>query len=292
MIELVEQAQSEKAASQRPLDRLEQPYALGVLVMTALAMVIPTVFLDESFTHAFYRAITLMVAASPCAVVISTPAVVLSAIAAGGGRGVLFKGGVYVEALARVRAIAFDKTGTLTEGRVQLVEIGVCDKAGLTEDELLQLAAAVQQRSEHHLARATVAAARKRALRIPDAESFQAVVGKGVRAVVEGATVHIGNLRYFKAASWQTAKGFEEGRAVVEVLTRQGRIAVLVAREHKEHCEVLGWMAFADALRPEAKETINRLRRLGIEHVALLTGDSRLVARSDRAESRRRCRAG
>lgn len=95
-----------------------------------------------------------------------------------------------------MRAIAFDKTGTLTEGRVQLVEIGVCDKAGLTEDELLQLAAAVQQRSEHHLARVTVAAARKRALRIPDAESFQAVVGKGVRAVVEGATVHIGNLRY------------------------------------------------------------------------------------------------
>jgi len=277
MIELVEQAQSEKAVTQRLIDRLEQPYALGVLAMTALAIVIPVAFLNEPFAKAFYRAMTLMVAASPCAVVISTPAAVLSAIAAGARRGVLFKGGVYVEALARVRAIAFDKTGTLTEGRTRLVQVGARPGAGLSEDELLRLAAAVQQRSEHHLARATVAAARERGLTIPKAEGFQAVVGKGVRAVVEGATLHVGNLRYFEAA-WRAADGFDEGRAAVEALARQGRTAVLVARERDGQREVLGWLAFADRLRPGAAETIRRLRELGVAHVALLTGDNRHVA--------------
>lgn len=277
MIELVEQAQSEKAVTQRLIDRLEQPYALSVLAMTALAIVIPVAFLNEPFAKAFYRAMTLMVAASPCAVVISTPAAVLSAIAAGARRGVLFKGGVYVEALARVRAIAFDKTGTLTEGRTRLVQVGARPGAGLSEDELLRLAAAVQQRSEHHLARATVAAARERGLTIPKAEGFQAVVGKGVRAVVEGATLHVGNLRYFEAA-WRAADGFDEGRAAVEALARQGRTAVLVARERDGQREVLGWLAFADRLRPGAAETIRRLRALGVAHVALLTGDNRHVA--------------
>jgi len=277
MIELVEQAQSEKAVTQRLIDRLEQPYALGVLAMTALAIVIPVAFLNEPFARAFYRAMTLMVAASPCAVVISTPAAVLSAIAAGARRGVLFKGGVYVEALARVRAIAFDKTGTLTEGRTRLVQVGARPGAGLSEDELLRLAAAVQQRSEHHLARATVAVARERGLTMPEAEGFQAVVGKGVRAVVEGATVHVGNLRYFEAV-WQAADGFDEGRAAVETLARQGQTAVLVARERDGRREILGWLAFADRLRPGAAETIRRLRELGVVHVALLTGDNRHVA--------------
>ena len=278
MIELVEQAQSEKAVTQRLIDRLEQPYALGVLAMTALAIMIPVAFLNEPFAKAFYRAMTLMVAASPCAVVISTPAAVLSAIAAGARRGVLFKGGVYVEALARVRAIAFDKTGTLTEGRTRLVQVGVRPGAGLSEDELLRLVAAVQQRSEHHLARATVAAARARGLTIPAAEGFQAVVGKGVRAVVEGVTLHVGNLRYFEAGTWQAADGFDEGRAIIEEQARQGRTAVLVARERDGRREVLGWLAFADRLRPGAAEAIRRLHELGVAHVALLTGDNRHVA--------------
>ncbi|MDQ7039967.1 MAG: heavy metal translocating P-type ATPase [Rhodothermus sp.] len=278
MIELVERAQSEKAVTQRLIDRLEQPYALGVLAMTALAIVIPTVLLGEPFAQAFYRAMTLMVAASPCAVVISTPAAVLSAIAAGARRGVLFKGGVYVEALARVQAIAFDKTGTLTEGRTRLVQIGVRKGTGLSEEVLLQLAAAVQQRSEHHLARATIEAARARGLPIPEASSFQAVVGKGVRAVVGGTTVHVGNLRYFEATRWREARGFNEGQTAVEMLAQQGQTAVLVAQERDGQREVLGWLAFADRLRPGADAVIRQLRRLGIKHVVLLTGDNQYVA--------------
>ncbi|SHK56886.1 heavy metal translocating P-type ATPase [Rhodothermus profundi] len=277
MIELVEQAQSEKAVTQRLIDRLEQPYALGVLGLTALAIVVPVVFWGEPFGEAFYRAMTLMVAASPCAVVISTPAAVLSAIAAGARRGVLFKGGVYVEALARVRAVAFDKTGTLTEGRTRLVQIGVRAEAGLSEAELLRLAAAVQQRSEHHLARATVEAARARGVQVPAVEGFQAVVGKGVRAKVGEATVHVGNLRYFEAA-WQEAEGFTEGKEAVEALARQGKTAVLVAWERAGRKEVLGWLAFADRLRPGAAAVMQRLRKLGIARIMLLTGDNRYVA--------------
>lgn len=276
MIKLVEQAQSEKAVTQRLIDRLEQPYALSVLAMTALAIVLPVAFLNEPFAKAFYRAMTLMVAASPCAVVISTPAAVLSAIAAAARRGVLFKGGVYVEAMARVRAIAFDKTGTLTEGRTRLMRVGVRPESGMSEDELLRLAAAVQQRSEHHLARATVEAARQRSLAIPEAEGFQAVVGKGVRAVIEGTTIHVGNLRYFQAM--QDVKGMAEGQAAIEMLARQGQTAVLVVREQRDRREVVGWLAFADQLRPGAPETVQQLRRLGVAHVVLLTGDNRYVA--------------
>ncbi len=278
MIALIEQAQTEKAVVQRLIDRLEQPYAVGVLVVTALAVAIPVIFFQEPFTQAFYRAMTLMVAASPCAVVISTPAAVLSAIAAGARRGMLFKGGVYLEALARVRAVAFDKTGTLTEGRVRLVQVGVLE-ARLSEDALLQWAAAVQQYSEHHLARATLEAARQRRLTVPEAEGFRAVIGQGVRAVVEGATIHIGNLRYFEA--WEQnslIKGWAAGRAVLETLARQGKTAVLVVREQTGQREVLGWLAFADALRAEAMEVIQQLRRLGISSIVLLTGDNRHVA--------------
>ncbi len=277
MIELVEQAQSEKAVTQRLIDRLEQPYALGVLGLTALAIVVPVVFWGEPFARAFYRAMTLMVAASPCAVVISTPAAVLSAIAAGARRGVLFKGGVYVEALARVRAIAFDKTGTLTEGRTRLVQIGIRQGAGLSEEALLQLAAAVQQRSEHHLARATVEAARARGVQVPAVEGFQAVVGKGVRAKLGETIVHVGNLRYFEA-QWQDAGGFAEGKEAVEALARQGKTAVLVAWEREGRREVLGWLAFADRLRPDAASVMQQLRKLGIARILLLTGDNRYVA--------------
>lgn len=133
---------------------------------------------------------TLIVAASPYTVIISTPAAVLSAIASGGRQGILFKGGEHVETAANIDAVAFDKTGTLTQGNTQLTDVFVREHADVwSEDDLLALAAAVQARSEHHLARATVTAAEERSLGILDAQRFQSVVGKGVRAEVEWASV-------------------------------------------------------------------------------------------------------
>ncbi|AJF24235.1 ATPase P [Haloarcula sp. CBA1115] len=281
LITMVEEAQSEKAPTQRLIDRLEQPYVLGVFGLTIAAIAIPLA-LGSEFTGTFYRAMTLMVAASPCAVIISTPAAVLSAIASGGRQGVLFKGGEHVETAANIDAVAFDKTGTLTQGDTQLTDVFVRDSAGdetLTEDSLLSLAAAVQARSEHHLARATVAAADERSLDTPDAARFQSVAGKGVRADVGEETIHIGNRSYFQTVLGdESVDGLKPGLSRLETLEEEGKTSVLVARESHVDISVLGWLAFTDTVRPDAAEMIDKLRSLGVEHIVMLTGDNERVA--------------
>jgi Cd2+/Zn2+-exporting ATPase len=280
LIDMVENAQSEKAPTQRLIDRLEQPYVLGVFALTIAAIGLPLA-LGSEFTSTFYRAMTLMVAASPCAVIISTPAAVLSAIASGGRQGVLFKGGEHVEAAANIDAVAFDKTGTLTKGDTQLTDVFVRETAAetLTDDGLLSLAAAVQSRSEHHLARATVAAADERSLDVPDARRFQSAAGKGVRAEVEGSTVHIGNRSYFRTVLEDAAiEGLDAGLDRLQTLEAEGKTSVLVAREDGDTVTVLGWLAFTDTVRPGAAEMIAELRSLGVEHIVMLTGDNERVA--------------
>ncbi|SMO35738.1 Cd2+/Zn2+-exporting ATPase [Halorubrum cibi] len=280
LIDMVENAQSEKAPTQRLIDRLEQPYVLGVFTLTLAAIAVPLA-LGSAFTGTFYRAMTLMVAASPCAVVISTPAAVLSAIASGGRQGVLFKGGEHVESAAAIDAVAFDKTGTLTRGDTQLTDVSVRETANgsLTDDGLLALAAAVQTRSEHHLARATVSAAEERSLDVPDARRFQSVAGKGVRADVEAGTVHIGNRSYYRTVLGDAAiEGIEPGLERLRTLETEGKTSVIVVREDDAGATVLGWLAFTDTVRPGAAEMIADLRSLGIGHIVMLTGDNERVA--------------
>jgi Cd2+/Zn2+-exporting ATPase len=281
LIHMVERAQSEKAPTQRLIDRLEQPYVLGVFALTIAAIGIPLA-LGSEFTSTFYRAMTLMVAASPCAVIISTPAAVLSAIASGGRQGVLFKGGEHVETAANIDAVAFDKTGTLTQGDTQLTDVSVREGAGdgtLTDDDLLAVAAAVQARSEHHLARATVNAADERSLTVPDARGFDSVAGKGVRADVEERTVHIGNRSYFRTVLEDARiDGLESGLERLESLESEGKTSVLVAEERGDGVTVLGWLAFTDTVRPGAAEMIADIRALGVEHIVMLTGDNERVA--------------
>jgi len=281
LIHMVERAQSEKAPTQRLIDRLEQPYVLGVFALTIAAIGIPLA-LGSEFTSTFYRAMTLMVAASPCAVIISTPAAVLSAIASGGRQGVLFKGGEHVEAAANIDAVAFDKTGTLTEGDTQLTDVFVregVDDGAVTDDELLSLAAAVQGRSEHHLARATVTAAEEQSLTVPSAQRFQSVAGKGVQADVEDGTIHIGNRSYFQTVVGDAPiDGLEPGIDRLQTLEAEGKTSVLVAREDGGDITVLGWLAFTDTVRPGAAEMIDDLRSLGVEHIVMLTGDNERVA--------------
>jgi Zn2+/Cd2+-exporting ATPase len=281
LIHMVERAQSEKAPTQRLIDRLEQPYVLGVFALTIAAIAIPLAVGGE-FTSTFYRAMTLMVAASPCAVIISTPAAVLSAIASGGRQGVLFKGGEHVEAAANIDAVAFDKTGTLTKGDTQLTDVFVregVDDGALTDDDLLSLTAAVQARSEHHLARATVTAAEEQSLTVPSAQRFQSVAGKGVHANVEDGTIHIGNRSYFETMVGDAPiDGLEPGLDRLRTLEEEGKTSVLVAREHHDDITVLGWLAFTDTVRPGAAKMIDDLRSLGVEHIVMLTGDNERVA--------------
>ncbi|SFG14684.1 Cd2+/Zn2+-exporting ATPase [Halopelagius inordinatus] len=281
LITMVEEAQSEKAPTQRLIDRLEQPYVLGVFALTIAAIGIPLA-LGSEFTSTFYRAMTLMVAASPCAVIISTPAAVLSAIASGGRQGVLFKGGEHVETAAKIDAVAFDKTGTLTQGDTQLTDVFVregVDDGAVTDDDLLSLAAAVQARSEHHLARATVTAAEEQSLNVPSAQRFQSVAGKGVQADVEDGSIHIGNRSYFETVVGDAPiDGLEPGLDRLRELESEGKTSVIVAREHDVDITVLGWLAFTDTVRPGAAEMIDDLRSLGVEHIVMLTGDNERVA--------------
>ncbi len=296
LIHMVERAQEKRAPTQQLIDRFEQPYVVSVLALTAVAIALPIAILEHPFDSTFYRAMTLMVAASPCAVIISTPAAVLSAISAGGRQGVLFKGGEHIETAGNVDAVAFDKTGTLTEGNTRLTDVsarrGAATDGGsgdvLTaasgfeadpEDGLLAIAAAVQSRSEHHLAEATVDAAAERGLEIPAATGFEAVVGKGVRATVEGRTLHIGNPRYVRTElEGRPIEGLEDGLNAVHELEANGKTSVLVVEETDERLRVLGWLGFSDTIRDDAAETIERLRERGVEQIVMLTGDNERVA--------------
>ena len=284
LIHMVEEAQSKRAPTQQLIDRFEQPYVLSVLAMTAIAVALPITLLEQPFESTFYRAMTLMVAASPCAVIISTPAAVLSAISAGGRQGVLFKGGEHIETAGNVDAIAFDKTGTLTEGNSRLTDVSTLENVSLdgeplTDDRLLTLAAAVQTRSEHHLAEATVEAAADRSLDVPDATGFEAVVGKGVHATVAERTIHIGNPRYFRSVTGgRSIDGIEAGLDAVRELEAHGKTSVLVVAETDGGLETLGWLAFTDTIRPDAIGAIEQLRERGVERIVMLTGDNERVA--------------
>ncbi len=283
LIQMVEEAQSEKAETQRFIDKYEQYYAIFVIVLTGLAILVPPLLLQEPPGEAFYRAMTILVAASPCAIVISTPATVLSAIGNGARRGVLFKGGSYVENAATMKVIAFDKTGTLTIGEPQVTDIVVCKTWTGDQERLLALAAAVETKSEHPLAQAVVQAADQRRLTIPAASDFQATTGKGVHASVNGHTIHIGNRRYFANIP---GSGLEEAGDVVQRLQKQGKTSVLVAQmdEGAEQAVILGVIAFADVLREDAAQVVSDLYEKGIEHVVMLTGDNEAVAAQIAAE--------
>ncbi len=275
LIQMVEEARSQKAETQRFIDQAEQYYALGVIILTALFIVVPLALWNAPFESAFYKAMTILVAASPCAIVISAPATVLSAIGNGAKRGVLFKGGAYVENAAAIKAMAFDKTGTLTMGEPQVTDIHPI--AGLTENELLALATAVEAKSEHPLAQAAVRAAEERQLDVPAASGFQSVTGKGVTARVAGRVIHIGNPRYFAGRDFA---GLAEAEAAVAQYQEMGKTSVLAVEEDGAgRGRVLGIIAYADVLRPDAAAVIADLRKQGIEHIVMLTGDNERVAR-------------
>lgn len=277
LVQMVEEAQSEKANTQRWLDQAEQYYAMGVILVTLALVAIPMAMGGE-FDPVFYRAITVMVVASPCALVISTPASILSAIGGAARRGVLFKGGAHLERAASIDAIAFDKTGTLTEGKPRVTDL-VVPAGSFPKDgdwpkealEFLRLAASVESRSEHPLAEAIVAEAKARGLGVAEATDFTSVSGKGAHADVEGRRLYIGSARLF-----DKQKGLEQFQKAMEDLQGQGKTAMLLADEEK----FLGVVAVADVLRPDAVATLKALRESGMKKLVMLTGDNTRVAQA------------
>jgi Cd2+/Zn2+-exporting ATPase len=268
IVQLVEEAQQAKANSQRMLDAFEQRYAIFILGASILLIFVPWLVLNQPFYPTFYRAMTWLVVASPCALVISTPASILSAIANGARSGVLFKGGVHLEKTAALKVLAFDKTGTLTSGTPALTGIHLYGE-DLGDSALLRLAAAVESRSEHPLARSIVRAATEHLSSLPTATEFRAIPGQGVEGRVEGHILWIGNERLF----------VERGVDLPVDLLRQARAlendgqTVMFVYVH-ERARFLGLLSVADTLRPDAIEMIHHLKRLGVERVVMLTGDN------------------
>jgi len=265
VIDLVRDAREQRAPAQRMLDRYQPIYVVGVLGISGGALAV-LLLLGHSFSAAFLQAMTLLVVASPCALVISVPATMLSAIAAGARHGILVKGSGPMEGIAGLTTIAFDKTGTLTKGRPSVVEIGTIGET--TEDAVLRIAAAVESRSEHHLALAIVNEAAERQLEVPECEAFAASVGRGVTAEVNGQRVLAGNIDFLQEHGIATAGPFEDFRTRIDTATIVG-----VVRDGA----LIGMVAVADELRPESAEVIRRLKELGIE-TAMLSGDRQAVA--------------
>ncbi|MFC7824805.1 MULTISPECIES: heavy metal translocating P-type ATPase [Streptomyces] len=251
IVTLVEEASRTKAPTQLFIEKIEQRYSVGVVVATLAVFGIPLAF-GADLTDALLRAMTFMIVASPCAVVLATMPPLLSAIANAGRHGVLVKSAVAMERLGEIDTAALDKTGTLTEGTPEVTAVHPLAGSGVDEDALLALAAAAEHPSEHPLARAIVAAARARGLRIAPAEDFTAAPGRGVTAVVDGRTVHVG-----RADS-------PEGAETTVRVTRDGTL--------------LGTLALTDRLRTDAAPATAALTALTGTAPTLLTGDHAAAA--------------
>jgi len=274
MISLVEAAQGEKATTQRFLEKAEQYYAGGVILFTILLIVVPYFIGSHSFSDAFYRAMAVMVVASPCALILSTPAAILSAIAGLGRRGILVKGGRYLEEAAGIRALALDKTGTLTEGRPRVTDVHALQ--GTLDDTLLSLAAQAESLSEHPLARAVLDEAKSRNLSIDPPIEFSSITGRGGEATLAGGEVIVfGSLKLMHE---RNAIRYDELERLVHQLEADGKTVICVAQMLEKNLTGLGILGLQDVLRPDAVAALAAAKRAGIERIAMLTGDSAGVA--------------
>ncbi|RME84197.1 MAG: cation-translocating P-type ATPase [Caldilineae bacterium] len=292
VIKMVAEAQEKRAPVQRFVDRFAGYYTPVVVVLALLVAILPPLLLGQPFIAPghptqglLYRALALLVIACPCALVISTPVSLISAISNGARHGVLFKGGVYLETLSRVRAIAFDKTGTLTLGRPTVVNVravdctdpdtGICPAC----EDLLALATSVEKGSEHPLATAIVQKAAEQGLvhTYPAADGVKALVGRGVQGSVAGEAVTIASHAYFDDNIRHPQEHCDEAHET----TRRGHTTMMIARGS----DYRGFIAVADVIREESREAVAQLRRLGIEHLVMLTGDDEETARQVAAEA-------
>lgn len=270
IIHLVEEAQAQRAPSQAFVDRFAEVYTPLVLLLAAALVLIPPLLLGHPWGPWIYRGLALIVVACPCALVVSTPVAIVSAIGNAARNGVLIKGGIYLEQAGDLKAIAFDKTGTLTKGEPTVTDIIPLGER--SEQELLQIAANLEARSEHPLAVAIVKAAEARGTQVEPAEAFTALPGRGAQGVVQGQTIYIGNVRLFRELGIATDNLEDRLR----VLQEEGKTAIMVGTEK----ELLGIIAVADEVREASAAAIAALKQTGISRTIVLTGDNEATARA------------
>ena len=277
IIHLVEEAQEQKGRSQRFIERFGARYSPAVLLAGILIAIIPGA-ISGAWVQWVERATVFVVAAAPCALVISIPITLVATLGTGARTGVLIKGGVYVEELAKIRIVALDKTGTLTRGEPEVTSVVPYPGAdGPPLDEAIALAAAVERRSQHPLARAIAAYATTRGLTVPDATAFQSITGAGASARVGDRTVYVGSPELFAGRLHAPLDAF--GGAIAE-LQEQGNTVILVGNERR----VWAAIAVRDNLRPNARRAVEALRAAGVQQVVMLTGDNARTARAIAAE--------
>ena len=266
IMHMVEEAQAQKAPMQQFVDVFAKYYTPTVILAALCLMTIPTLFFGQPFDVWFYKALVLLVISCPCALVISTPVSIVSAIGNASRHGVLIKGGAHLEQMGRVQAIAFDKTGTLTVGKPVVTDVVPLN--GISKEDLLSLAATIEKWSEHPLAEAIVVHARNMPLK--SVSNFQALSGRGAQADVDGQTIYVGNRRLFEEIGCVIAA--DEPR--LTTLEHQGKTAMLVGTSQK----VLGVIAVADTLREHSAASLAALREAGVRNMVMLTGDNERVA--------------
>ena len=263
IIHLVEGAEASRSPSERFVEKFARYYTPAVTVLAITIAVVPPAVMGAPFSIWFVRGLTLLVISCPCAMVISTPVAVVSGITSAARNGVLIKGGVHLEALAHVRAVAFDKTGTLTLGEPSVVEVSALPGSGLDDQNLLAIAAALEARSEHPYGAAIRRAAAEAGIENDDRiTEFEALPGRGARAQLDGDVYQIGRPELF-------SKGTDACIPVLERLAALGYTPICVGEDSR----VLGVIALADRERDGAREVIESLRRYGIQRIVMLTGD-------------------
>ena len=290
MVKLVAEAQAEKSGTQRFLEKAEQYYAMGVILFTIGVFFLPYLMKWDNFHDAFFRAMTIMVVASPCALIISTPATVLSAIGGAARRGILIKGGSHLETASKIDIVAIDKTGTLTVGKPSLTEIvtvdGVYEITALLPapvTALLRAAAALEAKSEHPLAHAVVKSAEMLGINLPEATDFQSTAGKGAEATIETTRYLVGSERLFRELN---ASGIASLAAISQPLQTKGKTCVWLGTRLGESVNAQALLVMADTIRPAARQLADELHRLGVKKIVMLTGDQRLVAEAIAQEAR------
>ena len=264
IVRMVRDAQSNRGPSEKWVERFARIYTPAVMILAIFVAFVVPLAVRQPFTPWLYPSLVLLVIACPCALVISTPVSIVAALASAARNGVLIKGGTFVEAPATLRCIAFDKTGTLTRGKPEVREI--IPLAGESEDRVLSLAAAIEERSSHPLARAIVVAARSRGLTWITVSELQTAQGRGVTATQDGQTFWLGSHR------WLDEKKLESPslHAQLEQFATEGKTVVVVGRDD----ELLGVITMADAVKPETQAILAELKSLGVERLVMLTGDN------------------
>lgn len=269
IINMVEEAQAQKAPSQQLIDRFASIYTPIVIFLALMVAIIPIYLLNQPKDLWLYQAFAVLLVACPCALVISTPVSIVSAIGNAAKNGILIKGGIYLEELGQITAIAFDKTGTLTEGKPKVTDVYAI---GISEERLVELSALMETRSEHPIAQAIIDYNKNQINLKDDISDFIAVPGKGAKALINQEIHYIGSPRFIMENNLDLSKV----KDVVDNYSENGKTVVVLANA----TEVLGLIAIADSLRTETVTAIKELKRSGIDQIIMLTGDNFKVAQS------------